>query len=369
MEQLRPTSTGLDTAGYLHPLPTNRVVARQIPEAAPATATGAVHSILRWRPEEWRRRIYEVRTPTVVVARPNPVLEAPPEWASTLQQLTEMARTPVPPPSWWTPATAFYGNVETRTDPNAEYLYGMPSPDPNTPALYLQLSLAGWGYFQARGDTPQQVGPGKAFFALLPSQHRCYLPQESPGWTFAWIAIYHPYVRAKIAKQIAATGPIVDLPTSGELTASILRLLRGALKKDFRDQFESELAMFAFSVTLERWAQRRRDGVDRDGRLVDEVRSRIIAKLPKAIDVLSLAAEFGMSRSHFSRLFRDRTGLTPGHFATEVRIEESARLLLDTHEPQKAIASACGFASANHFCKVFRRLRKLSPAAFRAVRG
>jgi AraC-like DNA-binding protein len=244
----------------------------------------------------------------------------------------------------------------------------MPSPDASTPALYLHFSLAGWGHFQVRGEPPQQVGPGKAFFTLLPSQHHCYLPKESPGWTFGWIAIYHPYLRAKIAKQVAATGPIIDIPTSGELTASVLRLLRGAIKKDFRDQFESEMAMFAFSVTFERWAQQRLEGVARDARLVDEVRSRIIARLPKAIDVLSLAAEFGMSRSHFSRLFRDRTGLTPGHFATEVRIEEAACLLLDTHEPQKAIASACGFASANHFCKVFRRLRNLSPAAFRAVR-
>jgi AraC-like DNA-binding protein len=368
MEQLRSTSTGHDTAGYLHPLLTDRGVVRAIPEAPPV-AIGTVRSILRWRPEEWRRRSYGVLAPTVVVRHPDRGPEAPPEWASTLHQLAELARTPVPAPSWWTPATAFYGNIETRLDPNAEYLYGMPSPDASTPALYLQLSLAGWGCFQTRGDTPRQVGPGKAFFALLPSQHRCYLPKESPGWTFAWIAIYHPYLRAKIARQIAATGPIVDIPASGEMTASVLRLLRGAIKKDFRDQFESEMAMFAFSVTLERWAQQRRDGVARDGRLVDEVRSRIIAKLPRAIDVLSLAAEFGMSRSHFSRLFRDRTGLTPGHFATEVRIEEAARLLLDSNEPQKAIASACGFASANHFCKVFRRLRKLSPAAFRAVRG
>jgi AraC-like DNA-binding protein len=245
----------------------------------------------------------------------------------------------------------------------------MPSPDASNPALYLQFSLAGWGNFQARGETPQQVGPGKVLFALLPSQHHCYLPKESPGWTFGWIAIYHPYLRAKIAKQVATTGAIIDITTSGELTASLLRLLRGAIKKDFRDQFESEMAMFAFSVTFERWAEQRHDGSARDERLVDEVRSRILANLPKAIDVLSLAADFRMSRSHFSRLFRDRTGLTPGHFATEVRIEEAARLLLDTHEPQKAIAGACGFANAGHFCKVFRRLRKLSPAAFRAIRS
>jgi len=33
-----------------------------------------------------------------------------------------------------------------------------------------------------------RVGPGKALFAVAPSRHRCYLPRQSPGWTFAWIA-------------------------------------------------------------------------------------------------------------------------------------------------------------------------------------
>jgi AraC-like DNA-binding protein len=92
---------------------------------------------------------------------------------------------------------------------------------------------------------------------------------------------------------------------------------------------------------------------------------RIVARLPEAIGVRSLAAEFGRSRSHFSYVFREQTGLTPAHFATEVRTKEAERLLLDTQQPLKSIANACGFASANHFCKVFRRLRHLSPARFR----
>jgi AraC-like DNA-binding protein len=98
---------------------------------------------------------------------------------------------------------------------------------------------------------------------------------------------------------------------------------------------------------------------------VEAVRSRIVASLPKAFAVDALAAEYGMSRSHFSHFFRARTGLTPARFATEVRIHEATRLLLDTRAPMKRIADACGFANANHFCKVFRRFQHLSPAAYR----
>jgi transcriptional regulator GlxA family with amidase domain len=55
----------------------------------------------------------------------------------------------------------------------------------------------------------------------------------------------------------------------------------------------------------------------------------------------------------------------PEWVATEVRIHEATRLLLDTSAPLKRIADACGFANANHFCQVFRRFQHLSPAAYR----
>jgi AraC-like DNA-binding protein len=174
---------------------------------------------------------------------------------------------------------------------------------------------------------------------------------------------------ARISKQVGATGPLIDVAPDGPLAASSARLVRGAIKKDFSNRFEVELALFEFLLSCEQAAQQTRDssrGSPDDGRqLLDAVRSRIVAGLPKALDVHAVAAEYGMSRTHFSHLFRARTGLTPAHFATEVRIHEAARLLLETHTPLKQIADACGFANANHFCKVFRRVQHVSPKAYR----
>jgi AraC family transcriptional regulator len=83
------------------------------------------------------------------------------------------------------------------------------------------------------------------------------------------------------------------------------------------------------------------------------------------VNVADLANHEGVSRKHFGFLFRERTGLTPAHFATQVRVHEAARMLIETRLPLKAIAAACGFANANHFSKAFRRLQHLSPASYR----
>jgi AraC-like DNA-binding protein len=272
----------------------------------------------------------------------------------------------VPAPSWWTPKTAFFGSIETRTDPTSYHWDGMKRLGRRDPPLFLfQLTLAGWGHLQLHGQPTRRLPPGTGFFAIIPSRHRYYLPADSPGWTFGWFGIYHPYLLARIAKQVAVTGPLVETPPDGALTASALRLVRGAIKKDFHDRFEVELALFEFVLAFERWAHHAKDSSGEGQQLLQAARLRIVASLPKAVGVDALATEHGMSRSHFSHFFRSRTGLTPARFATEVRIHEATRMLLETRAPLKRVADACGFANANHFCKVFRRFRHLSPAAYR----
>jgi AraC-like DNA-binding protein len=283
-----------------------------------------------------------------------------------VQQLAELARTPATGPSWWTSSTAFFGNIETRTAPTSYLWEELRRVGPkDAQVFYVQLTFAGWGDYLLDGEKAGRLTPGKALFAMVPSRHKLCLPDNSPGWTFGWIGICHPYLASRVAKLVALSGPLFDVPPDGALAASFVRLLRGAITKDFRDQFDLELALFDFVLTCERWAHDARSVSNAGQQLLDEVRTRIVANLPKAIGVESLAADYGMSRSHFSHFFRSRTGLTPAHFATEVRVREATRMLLDSRVPLKSIADACGFANANHFCKVFRRFQHLSPGAYR----
>ncbi|MGD0835548.1 MAG: AraC family transcriptional regulator [Polyangia bacterium] len=271
-------------------------------------------------------------------------------------------------PSWWR-AAAFDASLETLTDPGLHATCNQPGQERELPpAIAMQLGLAGWGYFRLGSEEPQQIGPGRSFF-FETSGLSHYLPAGSPGWTFVRLAIYHPYLKARLADQVSVNGPLFDLHPDEALTASLLRLVRGAIRKDFQDQFEAEMALFTFVLGFERRSQQTTSETRSAQRMMDDVRAHVLAHLPGALSVHALAAEFGMSRSHFSHLFHARTGRTPAHFAVEVRLQKAADLLIDTRDPLKAIAGACGFANANHLCKVFRRVRRQSPTSYRRMRG
>ena len=311
----------------------------------------------------WRRRTFEIQLSEVVAGRAAGP-EAPRAWAERLRTMMHASERTEEGPAWWTPVNAYFGSIETRSDPEAYYWDGMKRIGRrDLPLVFFQLTLAGFGHFELYGRPPQRITPGMGFFAVVPSRHRYYLPPTSPGWTFAWIGIYHPYLFRRIARQAQATGPVVEAAPTSALVSHLTRLVRGAFRKDFRDRYAVEAELLAFTHAYERLAQAepRPDGE----RLLETLRARVLAAPRAHIDVGTLAAEHRTSRSAFGHYFRSHTGVSPARFVTEVRLQAAARLLVTTSLPLSQIASECGFANANHFSKVFRRHRHQSVGAYR----
>ena len=224
----------------------------------------------------WRSRSLEVLASEVVAGRaPGP--EAPREWATCLRQLVEASRQPEEGPAWWTPTNAYFGSVETRSDSKTYRWDGMKRLGRRDhPLVFFQFTLAGWGQFELYGRPPQQLPPGTAFFAVVPSRHRYYLPTRHRGGRSV-IGIYHPYLIRRIGKQIAQTGPVLQPPPESALIANAMRLVRGAFRKDFRDRFEVELALFEFTIAYERLAHQLSDPDGERERLLESLRQRVLA--------------------------------------------------------------------------------------------
>ena len=164
-------------------------------------------------------------------------------------------------------------------------------------------------------------------------------------------------------------GAIIWIPPDHPLIANIGRLLERYIRKEFRDIYEVELALFEFVLEYERFAHETAYPSDAREKLLAEARARIIAKPRQAINVETLAAYYGLTRSHFSHFFKTHTGMTPAHYIAEVRAKEAAQMLLESDLPLKDVAAAWGFADVPHFCKVFRRFQYMSPGGYRQALG
>ncbi|MDL2403532.1 helix-turn-helix domain-containing protein [Rhizobium mayense] len=91
------------------------------------------------------------------------------------------------------------------------------------------------------------------------------------------------------------------------------------------------------------------------------------AHLAEPFDLDQLADLCGMSRFHFSRAFHNTMGQSPSRWFILRRIEQAKEMLRDTDKQIIEIAMGVGYDSPSHFAKVFRSETGLSPKQYRTT--
>lgn len=240
--------------------------------------------------------------------------------------------------------------------------------NPDHPFVIVQFTLSGWGYFEQDG-TRHRIGAGNGFMALVPSDHIYYLPESSPDWRFIWLDIWHPYAVARLSALRDQIGPNLTVAPESPLMQRMIDILERLAFGLYPDDYVLEEEVLGFVVALERqMIQHRYPTAERDVRL-QEIHDLTLARLDNPPSVEELARHFRQSRTQFSHLFKNTTGLTPAQFVDSVRLSAAANLLESGSEKLESIARATGYQSATQFCKAFRKVYALTPGAYRAYYG
>lgn len=92
---------------------------------------------------------------------------------------------------------------------------------------------------------------------------------------------------------------------------------------------------------------------------------RLESDLAGKVALQQIAAELGLSVSHFSRAFRMSTGLPPHQWLLRQRVKAAKQLMTVRDLPLSEIAMSAGFANQSHFTRVFSSMVGVSPGAWR----
>ena len=101
-------------------------------------------------------------------------------------------------------------------------------------------------------------------------------------------------------------------------------------------------------------------------RQLRKVEDFVREKLEDPISVESLASLVDLSPFHFSRVFKQATGMTPLEFVTRERITRAQQFMRETTRSLIEIALDVGYTSPSHFAQVFRRVVGVTPTTFRS---
>ena len=98
---------------------------------------------------------------------------------------------------------------------------------------------------------------------------------------------------------------------------------------------------------------------------VERVQAFIEQNFARRLRVEDLAAVVHMSPFHFTRLFKQATGISPHAYLTLERIERAKRMLAESRLALVDVAARVGFQTQGHLTEVFRRHAGTTPRRFR----
>ena len=154
--------------------------------------------------------------------------------------------------------------------------------------------------------------------------------------------------------------PIVDL--SGTQPAwELMDLYRRICSPESCDlDLESRAVSLAFSIV------RSSARIPRDLRSLRRACEYVHAHFEEQLTLAQVARAAGVHPVYLGHIFRQEFGETLGEYLNRVRVRVAAGRLANSELPLSTIAVDAGFYDQSHFTRIFRQLTGATPGAFRA---
>ncbi len=98
--------------------------------------------------------------------------------------------------------------------------------------------------------------------------------------------------------------------------------------------------------------------------IIDECVEYLNTNYTEQIDVDNLANKFGLSKNHFSKIFKKMVGYAPLEYLINIRIQKAKELILENKYYINEISAMVGYEDYAYFSRLFKKKEGISPKNF-----
>jgi len=211
-----------------------------------------------------------------------------------------------------------------------------------------------------------ELGPGS--FVIIPAgdAHR-YSSDEENAWTIYWVHFKGSDAGALVAGLLEKThrhlGSVAFQPKRIVLFEDIY----GCLERGYGNDnlayanicLYHYLASYIYPDKFDGPGDRKR------GDAVEGSISYMQQHLDRLLSLGEVASAVNFSASHYSALFRKKTGFSPMEYFNQLKMQKACQYLLYTELRVQEIADQLGIADPFYFSRMFSKLMGMSPHQYR----
>jgi AraC-like DNA-binding protein len=222
----------------------------------------------------------------------------------------------------------------------------------------------GQGLFESESQKKTSVRAGSIIF-LFPNERHRYKPDSNVGWDEYWIGI-----KGNIIENLVKSGYIRPENACTEIGfhSDLLNIFNEIIEhtKAERPGYQpliSGAALYLLGAVHATAKQNMLESTDDD--IINKAQQLFRANINKVFSPEQAAQELKVGYSWFRKRFKNYTGLSPGQYYLQLKIEQAKIWLTTDNYPIKKIAYDLNFDSAFYFSKVFKEKTGMKPSEYR----
>lgn len=219
-------------------------------------------------------------------------------------------------------------------------------------------------------DREYHLGPED--FILIPAgRPHHYASDDTDAWTIYWVHFKGPRAGDAVASMERRFGGYMGQVNFQQKRLGLFEDIYASLERGYGSDNLSYanmclwhyLASFLFEEPFS--LSEKHETHDAVEQSISHMREHLTASLTLA----DLAASANLSASHYSAVFRKRTGYSPLEYFHHLKVQKACQYLLFTDMRIKEIAFSVGVEDPYYFSRMFSKLMGVSPQQYRLRRG
>lgn len=217
--------------------------------------------------------------------------------------------------------------------------------------------------------TEYDIEQGEFIIVPMKKPH-VYQADEANPWTIFWVHFKGASADAIVSMFETKRNGFKGFIRSNQQPIGLFNEIYGQLERGYSDDnlIYANMSFWHFLVSLIYNSKLPGATKQDDKNEIDRAIDYLSERIDQMLSLEDIAAAVNLSASHFSYLFKKKTGFSPIEYFNHLKIQKACQYLLFTEMRIKEIGDKVGIADPYYFSRVFTKVMDMSPKEYKRKR-